>query len=224
MTYQVSNPINFYTGGDTTSQALGKHIAEIARIYEILNSMSTGGATIVTSGDTVLKAGEIGFDRGTGALKIGDGATPWNALTGISVVEIVDALTSSDATKALSAAQGKTLKDLIDAIPVVEVVDDLTAGGTTKALSAEQGKALKALVDTLETPVPGPPGPRGIEWRGAWDGVTEYQKGDAVFHQGSSYIALQPSMGEHPTNTEFWDVLSAKGADGQGAGDMTRAV
>lgn len=224
MTYQVSNPVNFYTGGDTTSQALGKHIAEIARIYEILNSMSTGGATIVTSSDTVLKAGEIGFDQDTGVLKVGDGVTAWGLLTGIRVVEVVDDLLSDSPEKALSAAQGKALKELIDAIPVVEIVDNLTVGGATKALSAEQGKTLKALVDTLETPVPGPPGPRGVEWRGAWDVATEYQKGDAVSHLGSSYIALKPSTGELPTNTEFWDTLSVKGTDGTGAGDMTKAI
>ena len=224
MTYQVSNPVNFYTGGDTTAQALGKHIAEFARIYEILNSMSTGGATIVTSSDTVLKAGEIGFDRDTGVLKVGDGVTAWGLLTGIRVVEVVDDLLSDSPDKALSAAQGKALKELIEAVPVVEIVDNLTVGGATKALSAEQGKTLKALVDTLETPVPGPPGPRGVEWRGAWDVATEYQKGDAVSHLGSSYIALKPSTGELPTNTEFWDTLSAKGIDGTGAGDMTKAI
>lgn len=224
MTYQVSNPVNFYTGGDTTAQALGKHIAEFARIYEILNSMSTGGATIVTSSDTVLKAGEIGFDQDTGVLKVGDGVTAWGLLTGIRVVEVVDDLLSDSPEKALSAAQGKALKELIDAIPVVEIVDNLTVGGATKALSAEQGKTLKALVDTLETPVPGPPGPRGVEWRGAWDVATEYQKGDAVSHLGSSYIALKPSTGELPTNTEFWDTLSAKGSDGSGTGDMMKAV
>lgn len=224
MTYQVSNPVNFYTGGDTTAQALGKHIAEFARIYEILNSMSTGGATIVTSSDTVLKAGEIGFDQDPGVLKVGDGVTAWGLLTGIRVMEVVDDLLSDSPEKALSAAQGKALKELIDAIPVVEIVDNLTVGGATKALSAEQGKTLKALVDTLETPVPGPPGPRGVEWRGAWDVATEYQKGDAVSHLGSSYIALKPSTGELPTNTEFWDTLSAKGSDGSGTGDMMKAV
>ena len=193
MPYSVSNPVNFYAGGDTTSQAIGKHIAEIARIYEIINSnsLSAGGATIVTSDDVVLKAGEIGFDRNTGTLKVGDGSTRWGDLLGINVVEVVNDLLSDDATKALSAAQGK---------------------------------ALKGLIDGIETPQPGPPGPKGIEWRGAWDGAVAYRKDDAVSYRGGSYIALKPSTGEPPTSAEFWGVLSAKGADGSGTGDMMKAV
>ena len=129
MAYEVSNPVNFYAGGDTTAQAIGKHIAEFARIYDVLNSIGSGEAVIVTSDGVVLKVGEIGFERNTGTLKVGDGVTRWGDLPGINVVEVVDNLLSDEATKALSAAQGRALKALIDAIPKTEVVDDLTTGG-----------------------------------------------------------------------------------------------
>lgn len=226
MPYSVSNPVNFYAGGDTTSQAIGKHIAEIARIYEIINSnsLSAGGATIVTSDDVVLKAGEIGFDRNTGTLKVGDGSTRWGDLLGINVVEVVNDLLSDDATKALSAAQGKALKGLIDGIPKTEVVDDLLSDEGAKALSAAQGKVLKALIDAIEIPQPGPPGPKGLKWCGAWDADAEYQEDDAVSYMGGSYIAIKASSNKEPPDAEYWGILSAKGADGTGTGDMTKAV
>ena len=59
-------------------------------------------------------------------------------------LQIVNNLTTDDATKVLSAAQGKALKDITDTIP--QVVNDVTTGGTTKALSAEQGKNLNTAV------------------------------------------------------------------------------
>lgn len=224
MPFEVSNPVKFYAGGDTTSQAIKKHIDEFLRVYSILNNLGTGKAAIVTSPNTVLKNGEIGVMLSPWALKVGNGVSKWYQLQGASVVEIIDNLLSESPDKALSAKQGKALKELIDAIHIPEIVDDLTTGGSGKALSAEQGKALKALIDTLTTPVPGPPGPKGIEWRGAWDGAVAYRKDDAVSYRGGSYIALKPSTGEPPSNTEFWGVLSAKGADGAGSGDMTKAV
>ena len=77
----------------------------------------------------------------------------------------------------------------------------------------------------------GPTGPKGLNWRGAWEVSTPYVKDDAVNHTGSSYLALKPSTGQtppqtgtSPTGNEYWGVLSAKGADGGGAGDMTKAV
>ena len=227
MPYSVSNPVNFYAGGDTTSQAIGKHIAEIARIYDILNDGldSAKSVVVVLSPNTVLKDEQLGITPAPLEIKRGNGVQRWSELPdGIWLAQAIDNLTSDDGVAPLSARQGKLLKELIDAVPKTEVVNDLTTGGSGKALSAEQGKALKALIDALTTPVPGPPGPKGIEWRGAWDGAVAYRKDDAVSYRGGSYIALKPSTGEPPTNAEFWGVLSAKGADGIGAGDMTKAV
>lgn len=227
MPFEVSNPVKFYAGGDTTSQAIGKHIAEIARIYDILNDGldSAKSVVVVLSPNTVLKDEQLGITPAPLEIKRGNGVQRWSELPdGIRLAQAIDNLTSDDGVAPLSARQGKLLKELIDAVPKTEVVDDLTTGGSGKALSAEQGKALKALIDALTTPVPGPPGPKGIEWRGAWDSAVAYRKDDAVSYRGGSYIALKPSTGEPPTNAEFWGVLSAKGADGAGSGDMTKAV
>lgn len=227
MPFEVSNPVKFYAGGDTTSQAIGKHIAEIARIYDILNDGldSAKSVVVVLSPNTVLKDEQLGITPAPLEIKRGNGVQRWSELPdGIQLAQAIDNLTADDGVAPLSARQGKLLKELIDAVPKTEVVDDLTTGGSGKALSAEQGKALKALIDALTTPVPGPPGPKGIEWRGAWDGAVAYRKDDAVSYRGGSYIALKPSTGEPPTNAEFWGVLSAKGSDGSGTGDMMKAV
>ena len=42
--WSVLYPVRFYSGGDTTRQAFGKHIQEIARIYGLLNALDAGKA------------------------------------------------------------------------------------------------------------------------------------------------------------------------------------
>ena len=73
----------------------------------------------------------------------------------INTTDIVDTVTSTDATKPLSAAQGKVLKDLIDNLASSSnvVINSLTSTDTTNALSAAQGKILKDVQDTHATEI-----------------------------------------------------------------------
>lgn len=62
-------------------------------------------------------------------------------------------------------------------------------------------------------------------WRGDWSGATAYLTGHAVARSGASYIAIASSTGVEPGVTSgwatSWNVLSAKGADGVGTGNVT---
>lgn len=59
---------------------------------------------------------------------------------------------------------------------------------------------------------PGEPGADGSpQWMGAWS-AGEYEAGQAVSHDGSSYIA-NTTTSEEPPNAD-WDVLAAKGEAG----------
>jgi hypothetical protein len=55
-----------------------------------------------------------------------------------------------------------------------------------------------------------------IVWMGQYDitGTTTYGTYNEVGYLGSSYIAKQPSTGVLPTNTTYWDLVSAAGANG----------
>lgn len=66
----------------------------------------------------------------------------------------------------------------------------------------------------------GLPAGEGFSNKGAFDIGTAYAKGDVVSYLGSSYIASQSSLGNLPTVTTYWDLLAAKGANGEGAGDV----
>jgi hypothetical protein len=71
-----------------------------------------------------------------------------------------------------------------------------------------------------ETGPIGPTGATGIEWRGPWDGETDYESDDAVFYEGASWFAAgNPPVGEEPSELSvFWYPLALQGATGpQGA-------
>jgi hypothetical protein len=58
-----------------------------------------------------------------------------------------------------------------------------------------------------------------IVWMGQYDitGTTTYGTYNEVGYLGSSYIAKQPSTGVLPTNTTYWDLVSAAGSNGVAA-------
>lgn len=60
----------------------------------------------------------------------------------------------------------------------------------------------------------GAPGSLISTWRGTWTKGTQYKRGDAVAHLGSSYLALQDTY-RQPTDTTAWDILAQRGTDGR---------
>ena len=56
----------------------------------------------------------------------------------------------------------------------------------------------------------------GPNFQGEYVSGTTYQAGMSVSYNGSSYVALQATTGNVPTNTTYWQVLAAKGDVGAG--------
>ena len=56
-------------------------------------------------------------------------------------------------------------------------------------------------------------------WRGTWSGATAYAKSDAVYYNGSSYIAVVANTNSTPPSAN-WNVLAAQGGSGAGTGDV----
>lgn len=71
----------------------------------------------------------------------------------------------------------------------------------------------------------GAQGVPGATWKGEWSSATEYVARDVVYYNGNSYIALQTGTNQTPpaTSDSYWQIIARKGADGEGAGDMTKA-
>jgi len=56
-----------------------------------------------------------------------------------------------------------------------------------------------------------------FKWQGAYNAGTAYTVDDVVSYQGSSYICILASTGNLPTNTTYFEQMSAKGTDGADA-------
>ena len=52
-----------------------------------------------------------------------------------------------------------------------------------------------------------------FNWKGAYNNSTAYVVDDVVSSSGSSYICIQASTGNAPTNTRYWQQMSAAGTD-----------
>ncbi|MGE3233926.1 MAG: hypothetical protein AB7O78_09370 [Thermoleophilia bacterium] len=73
---------------------------------------------------------------------------------------------------------------------------------------------------------PGPAGPtgsRGLNWRNVWTSGANYAKDDAVYYNGSSYVALSNigTSGAVPGISTEWGLVAQKGASGAGQGTIT---
>jgi hypothetical protein len=76
--------------------------------------------------------------------------------------------------------------------------------------------------------IQGNPGTNGIDGtdgisftpKGAYNALTEYVANDVVSYLGSTWIALQTTTGNTPEESAYWTLNAAKGADGEGSGDM----
>src|SRR5690606_34925375 len=63
----------------------------------------------------------------------------------------------------------------------------------------------------------------GVNFKGTYDGDTTYDPNDAVSYQGSSYVAIQETTGNLPTDTDYWQLLAEKGETGA-TGDTGQGV
>jgi len=64
----------------------------------------------------------------------------------------------------------------------------------------------------------GAPGTAGMEWNHAWDSTVNYSKGAVVSYLGSVYICqINNTLNITPNTTANWDLLVAKGAQGDPA-------
>lgn len=68
-------------------------------------------------------------------------------------------------------------------------------------------------------------GTAGVVDRGAYSAATAYEANDIVLNNGSTWLALQPTIGNPPPvspteSNAYWRLLARKGTDGTGTGDV----
>ena len=60
-----------------------------------------------------------------------------------------------------------------------------------------------------------------FRWKGAYDNAYVYGTNDVAYYNGSSYVAIDGTQGNIPTNTTYWEKMAAAGAEGGSIGSMS---
>lgn len=61
----------------------------------------------------------------------------------------------------------------------------------------------------IKTSTPGPQGPPGLNWRGAWSSTATYAQGDGSSNGGAAWVALSPSVNVVPGTAPLqWSLLA----------------
>ena len=63
-----------------------------------------------------------------------------------------------------------------------------------------------------------------FKWQGAYAGGTAYTVDDVVSYNGSSYICIQASTGNLPTNATYFEQMSSAGTNGTDGTDLTSTL
>ena len=60
-----------------------------------------------------------------------------------------------------------------------------------------------------------------FRWKGAYSATYTYGVNDVTYYNGSSYVCIQGTLNNIPTNTTYWDKIAAAGAEGGSIGSMS---
>ena len=60
-----------------------------------------------------------------------------------------------------------------------------------------------------------------FRWKGAYDNAYVYGTNDVAYYNGSSYVAIQGTVGNIPTIAAYWEKMAAAGAEGGSIGSMS---
>ena len=63
-----------------------------------------------------------------------------------------------------------------------------------------------------------------FKWKGTYAGGTAYTIDDVVSYNGSSYICIQASTGNLPTDTAYFEQMSSAGTNGSDGTDLTTTL
>jgi len=60
-----------------------------------------------------------------------------------------------------------------------------------------------------------------FRWKGAYSATYTYGQNDVAYYNGSSYVAIQGTLDNIPTDTTYWEKMAAAGAEGGSIGSMS---
>ena len=169
---------------------------------------ATGSAGTVTVGTTT--TGSTG-----GSASVSNSGTSSNAVLNFT---IPTGNTGQQGTTGATGATGSTGSSGDNATIQIGTITTLVED--SNATVANVGTDTAAVLN-FGLPM-GQTGAQGtFRWKGAYSATYTYGVNDVTYYNGSSYVAITGTLNNVPTNTSYWEKMSAAGAEGGSIGSMS---
>jgi|GEM_PF-4829912 len=185
--WQPGYPINFTSNGDFTSQAIGKHIKEIAKLYGHINDLRKFSVSVEPPADA--EDYDVWLDPSTMELKAYFENTGWAC-----VIRVQSATNCESATNARNSGNSEKL------------------GGYLPSYFATV-TGLKKLQAMIEDAILNPPDAKTPVFKGGWQPGGGYEVYDVVEYNGSSYVLLENDGVAPPADGRYWRLMASAGKD-----------
>lgn len=208
--FRDADEVGVYVNGERSTG----HLITQAAVFGTEGNFVTLEAPVSNARVTIMS--ETGAERALGELFV-------QSELSIEIDRIFANLQEIRERGAFVGSDGKSIDALLRRIANLEAPTDGSDAATKAyvddlfqlAANLEEVRQLaQAVVDAAETV---------IEWKGAWAGDTDYAPGAVVRKSGSSYICEQAHTSDN-FDTDLaaarWSIFAAKGAPGDGTGDM----
>ena len=169
---------------------------------------AVGSAGTVTIGTTT--TGSAG-----GNASVTNSGTSSEAVLNFNIPKGVSGAAGIQGSKGLTGATGAAGDNATIAIGTVSTLPE-----DSNATVANVGTDTAAILN-FGLPM-GQTGAQGtFRWKGAYSNTYTYGTNDVAYYNGSSYVAIQGTVGNIPTNTTYWEKMAAAGAEGGSIGSMS---
>ena len=168
---------------------------------------AVGSAGTVTIGTTT--TGSAG-----GTASVPNSGTSSEAVLNLNIPKAVSGATGIQGPQGQTGSTGATGAGATVGIGSVSTLAEGASATVTNIGSAT------AAVFNFGIPM-GQTGAQGtFRWKGAYSNTYVYGVNDVVYYNGSSYVNVQGTVGNVPTNTTYWEKMSSAGAEGGAIASM----
>ena len=184
-------------------------------VWSVMVLKGDTGATGAVGSAGTITVGTVTTGSAGGSASVTNSGTSSEAVLNFTLPKGASGATGTQGTQGQTGATGATGPG---ATVGVGSVSTLAEGATATVTNI--GSATEAVLN-FGIPM-GQTGAQGtFRWKGAYNNSYVYGTNDVAYYNGSSYVCIQGTVGNIPTNTTYWDKLAAAGAEGGSIGSMS---
>jgi len=183
--------------------------------WSLMTSKGDIGATGAVGSAGTIAIGTVTTGSAGGSAAVTNSGTSSEAVLNFSIPKGVSGAAGIQGSQGQTGATGAAGDNATIAIGTITTLPEnasatVTNGGTDTAAVLNFGLPM------------GQTGAQGtFRWKGAYNNSYTYGINDVAYYNGSSYVCIEGTVGNVPTNTSYWEKMSAAGAEGGSIGSMS---